>query len=247
MRPEVENGASSFFMATSQAFRETIRVHRSRPDLVGALCAQAFDSFEKNILIQAEGAPATACKGDCDACCTLRVTASAPEIFLLARFVDVNAPVFAERGVDLPTRVAETSGVVRGASESERFALRRGCPMLEKGFCLAYRLRPLACRGHAAFDKEACGAVARGEDVQVDVSTPHLVLRSLVQNALLSALRDGGLSWRLYELNQAVAIALADPSAMTDWIAGRDPLAPAAIAEFDATEAGATFDALAGG
>ena len=86
MTPE-DNGPSAFFKAMTSAFRETIAARRNYVDLVGALCAQAFDSFERNVEIQAEGAPALACKGECAACCTLQVAVTAPEAFLLARFI----------------------------------------------------------------------------------------------------------------------------------------------------------------
>ena len=123
-------------------------------------------------------------------------------------------------------------------------ALRQPCPYIEAGLCLLYRLRPLACRGHASYDKNACVAATSGADADTSVSTPHLVVRSLVQNALMSSLRSAGLSWRLYELNAAVALALNSADAEQRWIDGDDPLLTAAIADFDAAEIGATFDTL---
>jgi Fe-S-cluster containining protein len=231
----------------SGAFGETVRARRDKADFVGALCVQAFDSFEKNVAIQAEGLPSLACKGECDACCTLRVSATAPEVFLIARFVSVNAAAFAQAGIDLTRRIADTAAVVGGLSEARRIAVRRECPFIENGLCIAYRVRPLACRGHASFDKEACIKATAGESVEAPVSEPHLIVRSLVQNALLFALRDAGLAWRLYELNEALHVALSIPDALAKWVAGEDPLLPAMIGEFDAREASATFDAIRAG
>lgn len=242
-----DNGPAAFFGAMTRAFETTIATHRGRADFVGALCAQAFDSFEGNLAVQAEGAPAIACQGDCPACCVLRVVATAPEIFLIARFVAANAERLAGHGVDLRRRIAETDDLVGGRSESERIALRRSCPFVEGGLCLAYRLRPLACRGHASYNKNACLAATDGENVDATVSTPHLMVRSLVQNAMMSALREARLSWRLYELNGGLSIALSRREAEARWIAGDDPLLPAAVAEFDAREAAAAFDALRAG
>jgi hypothetical protein len=79
------------------------------------------------------------------------------------------------------------------------------------------------------------------------VSTPHLVVRSLVQNAMMSSLREARLAWRLYELNSAVDLALCSPEAEARWRAGEDPLLPAAIADFDCDDAAATFDAIRAG
>jgi hypothetical protein len=237
-------GPSSFFNALAQAFDATIRERRARPEFIGALCLQAFDSFEGNLAIQTEGAPAVACEGDCPACCVLRVVATAPEVFLVARFVTANQRALAQRGVDLPGRIAAINAFANGCSENARMALRQPCPYIEAGLCLLYRLRPLACRGHASYDKSACIAATAGADADTAISTPHLMVRSLVQNALMSSLRTAGLSWRLYELNGAVALALNSADAEQRWIDGDDPLLPAAIADFDAAEIGATFDTL---
>ena len=125
-------------------------------------------------------------------------------------------------------------------------ALRQPCPYIENRLCLIYPVRPLACRGHASYNKRACIDAAAGRGGQPPISTPHLVVRSLVQNALLSALRDVGLAWRLYELNKAVNLALSDSNLEKRWIAGEDPLVAAAI-EIDAQDMATTFDAIKSG
>lgn len=242
-----DHGPAAFFLAMTQAFDATLVNRRGRPEFVGALCMQAFDSFDGNVAIQTEGAPAIACKGDCPACCVLRVVATAPEIFLVARFVIANRHALAANGVDLPGRIAEANAIAAGRSEHERMALARICPFIERGLCLAYRVRPLACRGHASYDMQACLDATAGQAVDAAVSTPHLVVRSLVQNAMMSSLRKSDLAFGLYELNEGVALALSQPDAEARWTAGDDPLAPAAIGEFDAAEAAATFDTLRAG
>ena len=73
---------------------------------------------------------------------------------------------------------------------------------------------------------------------------PHFLVRCVVQNALLAALRDAGLAWGLYELNSALNLALANPGAEAAWRAGGDPLASSSIAGADAREMAATFDAI---
>jgi hypothetical protein len=239
-----DQGPQAFFAAMTQAFDGTIRARRGRHDFVGALCLQAFDSFDGNVAIQAEGAPALACKGDCPACCIIRVVATAPEVFLVARFVAANAAILAQHGVDLVGRIHGAAEAASGLGERERMALKRICPFIEDGLCLAYRVRPLACRGHASYDEAACREATAGADVEAAISTPHLVVRSLVQNAMMASLRGAGLAWGLYELNGAVALALSTPQAELRWTEGDDPLSPAAVADFDAKEAAATFDAI---
>ncbi|QGM98137.1 YkgJ family cysteine cluster protein [Methylocystis parvus] len=238
------SGPASFFRETTRAFGATIATRRGQFDLVAALCAQAFDLFEKNAAIQAEGAPQIACKGECAACCRLRVVATAPEIFVLARFVEVNAKAFEARGVMLSQRIADTALTVGDLDEADRMAARRYCPFIENDLCLAYRLRPLACRGHAALDRQACISAADGGGEDAPVSTPHLVVRSLVQNAMMNGLRQARLAWGLYELTRGLKIAIDSQGVIDAWLRGADPLAPAAIPDFDAAEAAAMFDGL---
>lgn len=244
---ESDDGPAGFFRALTRAFEATIHAHRRREDFIGALCAQAFDSFQGNIAIQSEGAPLPACQGECSACCSLRVVATAPEIFLLTRFVTANAETLIARGVDLKQRIIDADAQTARLSEKERMALRRDCPLIERALCLAYRLRPLACRGHASYDKKACELIAAGQDVDAAVSTPHIVVRSLVQGALMSALCGDGLSFRLYELNRGLTIALSRPDAEESWVAGGDPLEDAAISDFSAQEARKAFEAIGRG
>jgi len=72
----------------------------------------------------------------------------------------------------------------------------------------------------------------------------HLNIRSLVQNALQSALRDAGLAWGNYELNQALQIALCDETCEAAWMAGVDVFAPALITEVSLEEMAETFDVI---
>ncbi|WP_457797888.1 YkgJ family cysteine cluster protein [Methylocystis sp. S23] len=242
-----EDGPAFFFRATSRAFGDMIVARRGQAALVGGLCAQAFDLFEKNVANQTEGAPAIACQGECAACCRLRVVATAPEIFLLARFVSHNAAAFEAQGIMLSRRIGEAARSVGGLGELDRMAERRDCSFIEKGLCLAYRLRPLACRGHAAFDRQACVSAAEGGGEDAAISEPHLVVRSLVQNALMNALREAKLAWGLYEVTLALDLTLKAPRTIEAWLQGDDPLAPALLPDFSYEEAAALFDAVAPG
>lgn len=239
-----DSGPASFFRAATEAFGATISARQKHIDLVAGLCAQAFDLFERNVAIQAEGTPQIACKGECAACCRLRVVTTAPEIFLLARFVEANAQAFEARGTMLSQRIISIALSVGNLDEAGRMAAKRECPFIESDLCLAYRLRPLACRGHAALDRRACVSVAAGGEGDASVSTPHLVVRSLVQSAMMNGMRKAGLAWGLYELTRGVKTAISAQSALDAWLGGGDPLAEAKIPDFDAVEAVKLFDAL---
>jgi hypothetical protein len=103
---------------------------------------------------------------------------------------------------------------------------------------------PWPAAGHAAYDEEACRDALKGGASEVPVSALHLTMRSLVQNALQSALRDAGLAWGSYELNQALQIALCDETCERAWMAGVDVFAPALMTDVSLREMAETFDAI---
>ncbi len=240
--PHEAKSPEAFYDALKCAFGEALARFKDRPEVVGALCALAFESFEANLEAPEEDAPALACRGECAACCGLRVVVTVPEALLLARFISANAPALAARGIDLPGRIAALDREVGALSEAARMNAARACPLLEGGLCLAYRLRPLACRGHASFDEKACSAAASGENLDVPVSAAHIVLRGLVQSAMMAAMQEAGLASGLYELNRALALALVAPQAAEVWAERGDPLAPAKLAEAEQSDPSAVFD-----
>ncbi len=197
--------------------------------VIDAVATRAFDLFERNVAIQTEGLPVLACHKGCPACCCIRVTASAPEIFLLATYV--------RRVHESPTGAAlessrphcrGRSGPCAVLASSSGWRRNASCPFILKGICIIHPVRPLACRGLASFDKNACMDAAAGHQVEVPLSEPHAFMRSMVQNALQSALRVHGYAWRGYELNHALLLALTRAEAQIEWCEGGDPLAAGA-------------------
>jgi hypothetical protein len=232
-----------FFRSMHAAFARVLSAGHPPDILIDRLAGQAFDLFEGNIAVQTEGLPELACHKNCPSCCTLRVTATAPEIFLLARYVRLVDATPSGAAINLPKRIAQANRAGKGLDERQRMALRRPCPLILRGVCIIHPVRPLACRGHASFDRTACRHAAAGRNVDVPVSEPHLNLRGLVQNALQSALRAAGLSWGLYEMNHALALALDRQDRGAAWAKGVDSLGPT-IADADMPAMAATFDAL---
>jgi Fe-S-cluster containining protein len=193
-----------------------------------------------------EGAElSVACRGGCASCCTLRVAVTAPEVFLIKHYFEkLRRARGSEFMRDLISRIEQANRSTQGLDESDRLELGYNCPFIENGLCVIYSRRPLACRGHASLSEVACLDALAGEDVDVPISQPHLMARSIIQNAMQSALRDAGLGWGIYELNQALIIALRDDTCEAAWMAGKDVFAAAMIAEISATEMAATFDAI---
>lgn len=236
-------GALIFFNEMHGKFAKTLGTGL-RETVIDRLMEQAFDSFDGNADLRSKAAPPVACREGCTACCMLRVTATAPEILLMERCIRGVAEPLKRVGVDLIDRIADANRVSRGLDDVGRAALRKRCPFLVRGSCVIYPARPLACRGHASYDRRACAAALSGKDVDVPVSAAHATVRSIVQNAMQSALRDFGYAWGSYELIHGLDIALENEGCAAAWLAGKDVLTPASANEVGLDEMANAFDAI---
>jgi len=241
-----QGGTLEFFRAQHADFVEILSAYRGQGQILPALLKKAFGSFEDSVEILTEGGPEVACHEGCAACCTLRVVATAPEVLLAARYIRAADPILKKSGIDLRARLAEADAVTRGHGQGERIAIRRRCPYIHRGACVIYPARPLACRAHVSYDKKACVEAAAGRRDEVPFSPPHMTVRSLVQNAMQSALRDAGYSWGAYEFNHALSIALDDDACEKAWFAGGDVFAPALAEDVSQEEMAETFDRIHG-
>jgi len=233
-----------FFQQLHAHYDQALTKWAEQPALLDAVLHVAWGSFETNVEAQCEGLPALDCQKGCATCCTLRVTATAPEVLMLARFIRAVHPGLMQRGIDLPGQIAWADDKTQGLGEVDRVSVRQRCPFIAQGVCVIYQVRPLACRGLASYDRHACAQAASGKIDEIPYSEPHMRVRSLVQNAMQSALRDAQLAWGSYELNQSLTLALNDASLEGRWLAGEDVFASAQVAEVDAVEMAQAFDAL---
>lgn len=254
---DASRSAQAFFVELQQAFGRTLVQRAGRAELLDGVLHQAWDSFDGNVALQVEGEPPLDCSRGCAACCSLRVTATAPEVLAVARFLRAVEPALKPRGIDLVAQLRAADAATAGLGEADRVGLRQRCAFVAQGVCVIYRVRPLACRGHASHDRRACAEAAAGRAPQVPHSRAHHFVRALVQNALQSALRDARLSWGAYELNRALCLAFDRAEALQPtqpalgqrqleaaWLAGDDVLAGAEVTEVDPAEMARVFDAL---
>jgi len=231
------------FKNLHDSFRRIVAETPDPARLPATLAERAFDLFEVNIGPHTQHLPQLACERGCPSCCVLRVTATAPEIILLADYVNRIEAMPQGAAIGLKRRIELADRAARGLGEAERMALRKPCPFIVRGVCVIHPVRPLACRGHASFDRKACAQAAAGRDVEVPLSEPHRALRGAVQAALQSALRAAGLARSLYELNHGLVLALDRNRRGAAWFAGQDSLVEAGLA-FDSATSAQQFDAL---
>ncbi len=241
---EVDESALDFFRTMHHRFTETIQGRAGHEAMLADLLTLAFTSYEGNAELHARDLPEPACRKGCATCCSIRVVATAPEVLLIARYLRANESGLRAQGVHLAKRLAKADEVTRNRDEAARVRLRRRCPFIHKGVCMIYAARPLACRSHLSYDRQACVDAAAGRIDQIPHSPPHLQIRGLIQNALQSALRDADYPWATYEINHAVQLALEHPQAEQQWLAGDDVFKPARVKDIRFGEMAQTFDQL---
>jgi len=230
-----------YFKAMLRGFTVLLAARRGSQDRAEALSERAYESFARSVEADLQEGGPIACRGGCADCCTIRVAATAPEILSVARKVRA----LPQRvGREVMQKIVAADRATRELNQQQRMASRLICPLIENDHCVVYAVRPLACRGHASYDQDACREALEGGENEVPVSALHLTVRSLVQNALQAALRDAGLAWGVYELNQALRIALCDETCERSWMAGVDVFAPALITDVSLKEMAETFDAI---
>jgi Fe-S-cluster containining protein len=182
------------------------------------LSVELFDRSLGN----ASSDPPLACRRGCNFCCHGLVSASAPELFLLARQIREQA------GAELPAviaRIREVDGRTRGLDPIARHRLRQPCALLVNGECSVYAARPLSCRAFASYSLEKCEHAFKfgGEDIPVPKF--NMTLRSASKQALWSALDYAGLPIKSYELAHGLLVAIETPDAERRWLAGEDVFA----------------------
>lgn len=241
-----DSGALDFFKAMHHQFDHIIAEHRGADSMLSALLTLAFSSYEGTVSLQSEGQPEPDCSKGCATCCTIRVVATAPEVFLVARYLRAAQQNLMAAGIDVRQRLLQADTATRDCSEEQRVGMRKRCPYIHKGVCVIYAVRPLACRSHISFNRQACFDAAAGQIDEIPYSDIHMNVRSLVQNAMQSSLRDAGYPWVAYELNHALSIALDDETAEDAWLNAQDVLAPAVVDDISSLEMAATFDRIHG-
>lgn len=163
------------------------------------------------------------CRKGCSYCCSLNVTASAPEVFRIANWLRDNAGG-ADRHVSIDG-IAAAAAQRQNLDEKDIFLDRLPCPMLVSQACGVYEARPLACRALISLSSEACRDALEDNKGEVPVFTPAMDQGEIVRSLLLAAVSSAGLSDRGYELTAAVILAFHQPDAETRWLAGEDVLA----------------------
>lgn len=171
-------------------------LHRS----VDKIAQQAGDQGQ-----QAECSPGCAC------CCSVRVEASEPEIFLIVRELrkrpDAQLAALVEHLRDR-------------AATADDATLRRDCAFLDEQLCSIYEVRPAVCRRAHSLSAEKCRSYAP----EIPQNLSMLLGANALMHGTSKAYREVGLHSSPHELNSAVLLALTDETAEARWYEGESVL-----------------------
>lgn len=149
----------------------------------------------------------TACQAGCACCCQVRVEATEPEIFRIAR----------ELRQRPPAQIAILAERLRNrAAAADEASSRRDCAFLEDSLCSIYEVRPAVCRRAHSLSAERCHSFAP----EIPQDLDRLLRAEVLITGTSEAYRRAGLQSSAHELCGAVLLALTDATAETRWLDG---------------------------
>jgi Fe-S-cluster containining protein len=199
-------------------------VEGRNPARASLAAKRAAEFFETSLKHNPSKYPIQCAKG-CAFCCHVSVTATAPEIFLVANALREQ---YKDNVETILARVGAADERTRGLTSMERAKQKIPCALLQDNMCTVYAARPAACRGFASTSRNACERGFNGEDVQVETPAVWTSLRSAHKQALWAALAASKLPSALYEFHHGLRIALETPNAELRWLKGEDIFAEVA-------------------
>lgn len=160
----------------------------------------------------AADAPTLACKAGCFWCCYFSVDIRPVEALRILEFVERELPA-ADRE-RIVSEIKTNGAILNSLDDDERVKRNTKCPFLHLGRCSIYQVRPQTCRNYHATDVRGCEkAYSEPENDDIDPEFAPLVYQSgnAHVEAFSNAMRDSGYDVKAYELNTALALALATP------------------------------------
>ena len=164
--------------------------------------------------IQDFGPIPIACKKGCSHCCHVGISATAPELLLIAKIVQ-------RRGGEVIDRLRAAHLYTKDFSFEERYRHPNPCPMLEQDVCSIYESRPRVCRLAVSGNASLCGRVFR-QLTNEKIPTPSLYLgaRTIYATVMAVALKRSRLPYDAYEFIAGLMRALDVPDAERAWLSG---------------------------
>jgi len=168
------------------------------------------------------------CKTGCFWCCYMRVRATPLEVLCIVDFL--RSCLGPRELSELQQRLAATDETTRGMDSYQRACAKMICPLLVDSKCLAYAVRPIACRVYHSLSLSDCEVPLDDEDRSVTIRPDISALSMGISAGLTEGLRTVGLQTRQLELIAGLRIAMDEPGLVKRWLAGEPVFVEAEIA-----------------
>jgi Fe-S-cluster containining protein len=172
-------------------------------------------------LAAAADAPTLACRAGCFWCCYFSVDVRPIEVF---RILETMEREWSEsERMRVVAEIERNSAALQTLSEEQRVRRNLKCPFLDQGRCTIYAVRPQTCRNYHATDVTGCKqSYDEPENENIDPDFAPIVYQTGAAHVegFSGATSDAGLDSRAYELNTALAAALADPDSRARFLRG---------------------------
>jgi hypothetical protein len=169
------------------------------------------------------------CRKGCFWCCFLRVKVTPLEVLCIADYLRSHLET-AEIS-ELRQRLASTDETTRGMDGHQRHSSKMVCPLLVDGKCLAYPVRPIACRVYHSLDLSDCHTAHHKEGSRMRVRQDISKLSMGLFAGLTEGLHTVRLQTPLLELIAGLRIVMDESGSgrVKSWLSGEPVFVEAEI------------------
>lgn len=162
------------------------------------------------------------CRMGCHWCCHQAVFAGTHEMIVLVDYLKKVYPQ--EKVEEIKEKAREKERQLSQLSPSEIHKAKHPCPLLHKGRCMVYPVRPTACRIYLSASKESCLAkYNRPTDPQAIPAVFNFPLKAgrQLNEGYATSLRQEGLIVAENRIEHILLLLLESPQKTTDWLNGQ--------------------------
>jgi Fe-S-cluster containining protein len=161
------------------------------------------------------------CHMGCQWCCHQAVFASTHEMIVLADYLEKRFSPKVLDEVKEKARAKEQHMAVLSPAETLKTSFP--CPLLRKGSCMVYPVRPMACRIYLSSNEKSCYAkFQRPDDPDILPALFDFTLKAgrQLNGGFASALRQEGLDIQEHRIEHILLKLLESPDAKNEWLQG---------------------------
>ena len=170
--------------------------------------------FEQNPSI-----PKPACHFGCHWCCGFKTSVFPFEVVRIVSFLQ--SKLAPDELTDLTERIKKIDKRTRSLSLKKRAKLKIFCPLLVKGECIAYPVRPMSCRAHLSTDEKACNrAFHNTKNNRINLCAYSLELYACIKSGMAQGFSEFGIDSNPLELISSLRHGFQVPDLAKRWMRG---------------------------